>query len=244
MKHISKSNDLVRATSRLSLIESRVLSLVLAQLKNNQYSYTITVKEYCETFDVSFDSAYNNLCSAVTNLQDRRITINKRDFVRSLRFVRYVDYYHDQGQIGLTFDDEILPHIFDLKSHYTTYQLKNIINLQSVNAFKLYEVAKSFQSVGVFTYSIDDLVLLLDLNTTIMQTNLQNKVLKPAIAVINDKTDIELSYTTGKTGKKVTGFTFLVVAKPTTPPSTKTTKKIDSRAAADRLAAPQAWKLG
>ena len=244
MKHVTKSNDLVRATSRLSLTESRMLSLVLSDLKKNQHSYIITVKQYCDTFDVAMDSAYSSLCNAAVNLQDRRITINKTDFVRSLRFVRYVDYYNDQGQIGLTFDDEILPHIFDLKKHYTTYQLKNIINLQSVNAFKLYEVGKSFESVGCFTYSIDDLVLLLDLNITITQTNLQNKVLKPALKTINDKTDIELSYTTTKTGKKVTGFTFTVTAKPPAPTATKPIKRIDSRATADRLAAPQAWKVG
>jgi plasmid replication initiation protein len=240
---VAKSNQLVRATQRLTLTELRLLSLVLSKLKPNQIEYEIPVQEYMQTYNINQSTAYEALADAAVSMFNRVFSIPNNNGILQTRFLQSIQYWSDQSRITLKFSDDVIEHIFDLKSHFTAYELAKIVEIKSSHAFRLYEIAKSFLSVSGFSLSVVELIDQLGLNQTMTQGNIQTWVIKPALKTINDKTDIELSYATSKTGKRVTGFTFRVIAKKTAPTS-KAIKKIDSRATADRLAAPQAWKVG
>ena len=59
--------------------------------------------------------------------------------------------------IKFKLDEDMYPYLLQLKEKFTTYEIKNILNMKSCYAPRLYEILKSYEFVHEVTYSIDEL---------------------------------------------------------------------------------------
>ena len=103
--------------------------------------------------------------------------------------------------------DDALPLMFDFKRDYFTYELWNVLNLDSVNQFRMYELLKAYEKRGG-----ERIISLLELKALIGMDedeysrwgNFKQRVLDACQRALKEKTDICFTYepyTRGKAGK-------------------------------------------
>ena len=130
---------------------------------------------------------------------------------RVVRWAQAVSYIETAGMIELQFTDAVIPLITRLSEQYTEYDLKQVSELQSEYAIRLYELIMQWKSVGK-----TNKIPLAEFRTKLgvepeqykKMCNFKARVLDLAISQINDFTDVTATYEQHKAGRAVTGFTF------------------------------------
>lgn len=161
------------------------------------------------------ETAYEALKNAVNNLFERQFSFKETTkkgvgVVRS-RWVSRIKYIDDSGLLEITFAPDVVPLITRLEQHFTSYQLKQVSQLTSKYAIRLYEVLIAWREVGKVP-KIDLAEFRERLGIAADEYKAMNhfksRVLEPSIKQINEHTDITVSYDQHKTGRTITGFSF------------------------------------
>jgi len=106
--------------------------------------------------------------------------------------------------------DDALPLMFDFKRDYFTYELWNVLNLNSISQFRMYELLKAYEKRGgERIISVTELKALIGLDEHEYQrwNNFRQWVLNACQKALKAKTDICFTYepyTRGKAGKILT----------------------------------------
>lgn len=232
-KLVTKDNKLISASYSLGIPEQRVIFLAIIEARAQKQMIDargvlqIHASSYQEQFKVEKHSAYKALKSAVKGLFDAYFEYNDiheqtgKPAHRVVRWAQTVTYIEAAGMIELQFTDAVIPLITRLSEQYTEYDLKQVSELQSEYAIRLYELMIQWRKTGkVPKIELQDLRNKLGVKPDQYKTmcNFKARVIDLAINQINDHTDITADYDQHKTGRKVTAFTFKFKAKPSAKP--------------------------
>ena len=220
---VVKDNALINASYNLELTEQRLILLSIIRARetgqgiSSDSKLEIHASDYASRFDVTKEAAYNALKNAVNNLFERKFSFkeihkdtNKEIVVKS-RWVSRIAYVDDLATLEITFAPDVVPLITRLEKHFTSYQLKQVAQLTSKYAIRLYEFLIAWRDVGktpVISLSEFREKLGLDINEYQKMVNFKSRVLEPAIKQINELTDIHVKYEQYKTGRSISGLSF------------------------------------
>jgi plasmid replication initiation protein len=218
---VVKHNDLVRAAYRLSIIESRIVLSCIAKINSKEQltptkKFSIHVSEILDLLDKenARGAHYTYLKEAVDKLAERWVYFlepSKRSLEMKSRWVCSIIYVPNEGKIELSFSPDILPFLCKLTDNFTQYQLSNVLQFKVTYSSRFYELFKSWQS-SEKTLTVEWLKEHLELEDSYDRIdNLQNRVIKPALAEINTQTDIRVDYSPVKEGRRVVAFKFTFV---------------------------------
>lgn len=228
-KLVTKDNKLISASYSLGIPEQRVIFLAIVEARAQKQMIDargvlqIHASSYQEQFKVEKHSAYKALKSAAKGLFEAQFEYNHiheqtgKPAHRAVRWVQAIDYIDAAGMIELQFTDAVIPLITRLSEQYTEFDLKQVSELQSEYAIRLYELMIQWRKTGkVPKIELQDLRNKLGVNPDQYKTmcNFKARVIDLAINQINDHTDITADYDQHKTGRKVTAFTFKFKQKP------------------------------
>lgn len=220
---VTKANKLTSASYSLGVAEQRIILLAIIEARSQQRMIDargilrIKAKSYQDNFKVEKHTAYEALKSAATGLFEASFKYDDIDDKTGkpkhnvVRWVQQIAYIDDAGTVELQFTDAVIPLITRLSEKYTEYELKQVSELQSEYAIRLYELMMQWKGVGKTNQILlDDLRNQLGVKPDQYQAmnNFKARVLDHAVSQINDHTDITAEYEQHKTGRKVTGFTF------------------------------------
>ncbi|HEY4537279.1 MAG TPA: replication initiation protein RepM [Erysipelothrix sp.] len=227
---VIKSNSLVEASYTLTVTEFRLLQMIFADASKYDDTYgflpthefIVHAKDYATTFKVDIDTAYTALKDATDRLFDRYFTYeriyakpDKIELVHS-RWVQKVAYSRSNGHVSIQLTSDVIDMIGKLKTCFTQYKIKQIANLTSIYALRLYELIiqwSSTRKTPIFEISeFREKLGVLDGEYTRMN-NFKSRVLEPAINQINKNTDIIVVCKQHKSGRSITGFSFSFGAK-------------------------------
>ena len=220
---VYKANQIIEAGYKLSLNEQRVVLACIAQVDSKSSllatdEFTLSAKEFAELFSISEDRAYSVLTEVTENLFNRYVVVDsvagaKRKRLK-MRWISSIEYLADEGKIILCFAQKMLPYLSELKGQFTRYQLKNIGNMTSIYAIRLYELLMQWRSTGKREVEIAWLKQQFQIEQEYQRMyDLKKYVLEPAISNINTHSDIHVSWTQRKTGRNVTHLIFTFAAK-------------------------------
>ncbi|WP_141130315.1 replication initiation protein, partial [Vibrio cholerae] len=114
-----------------------------------------------------------------------------------------------QGSVTLTWSDDVLKYITQLKGRFTTYKLRNIAQLQSAHSIRVYELLMRFNSTGERVIYVDDFKSALGISDKYpLFKDLNKRVIKPAVEELNQRSDLIIKYETIKKGRYVVGLSF------------------------------------
>ena len=220
---VVKDNALINASYNLEVTEQRLILLSIIRARetgqgiSSDSKLEIHASDYASRFDVTKEAAYNALKNAVNNLFERKFSFkeihkdtNKEIVVKS-RWVSRIAYVDDLATLEVTFAPDVVPLITRLEKHFTSYQLKQVAQLTSKYAIRLYEFLIAWRDVGktpVISLSEFREKLGLDINEYQKMVNFKSRVLEPAIKQINELTDIHVKYEQYKTGRSISGLSF------------------------------------
>ncbi|WP_336755299.1 replication initiation protein RepM [Acinetobacter sp. USHLN143] len=219
---VVKDNALINASYNLEVTEQRLILLAILNARETGNGITadskleIHAKDYASRFDISNDGAYKALKNAVLNLFDRQFSFKEQDkkgnvgTVKS-RWVSRIKYIDDSATLEITFAPDVVPLITRLEQHFTSYQLKQVSQLTSKYAIRLYELLIAWREVGktpkIELEDFRNKIGVEDTEYTAMN-DFKKRVLDPAIKQINKYTDITATYEQHKKGRLISAFSF------------------------------------
>lgn len=227
---VTKSNDLIRASYKLTINEQRLILACIAQLdprlpipktKDREIRpIKISVSDFAEIFDISDRSTvYTVLQEATNRLYERDIKTYDENGKRYGRFrwVQAVEYYEGQGYVELTFTQRVAPYISLLHQQFTSYQLKQIATVSSIYAIRIFEFLMQFKATGVVVIELDEFKRLLEIEGKYDRfANLKVRVIEPAVRELTHKANLIITWIPFRQRNRVTGLRFTFQENPQT----------------------------
>ena len=182
----------------------------------------VTAADFAEICEMDIRNAYRRMKEAAETLFERRVTVRSihadtgNDAITTTRWVSSCTYVEQAGLVELQLAPKIIPYITDLESKFTSYQLKNVAQMTSTYAIRLYELLAQYKTVGSRYFQIQRLKEFLgaDEKSYERMDNFKRNVIKVAVDQINALTDLTISYVDRKVGRRVIGFEFWVEQQP------------------------------
>jgi plasmid replication initiation protein len=223
---VVKTNRLNEAMHNLSQQEMQLLALGIVRFRDNTtFDPTgvviIRASDYAEVFKVNRVTAHQALLDAEQNLFKRQFTIvNANGNTVKSRWISHVEYLTGENAIKIALSPVVVEHISQIdpkENPFTQYHIEQIGKFNSRYATRLYELLKQWvlaKKTPVFELKKFRFQLGLMPNEYEKLSNFKLKVLDVAVNEINAKSDICVSYTVKKQGRKVVGYQFFVSEKP------------------------------
>ena len=226
---IKKSNDLIEARYRLTLGEQRLVLLLASQIRKDDKDfnyYEIKISDFAEMFGLKTDkSLYEKVEKIAGDLLGKKLYLkNDGKSFEGTVWLSYVKYVSGSGTIKLRFDDCLKPYLLQLKhsiNGFTQYKLHTIMSFKSAYSIRLYELLKmevwkseklkntQFEK----SFSLDEYrrILGVDKNAYPIFADFRKRVIDTTVLEISEQTELNISETKYiKTGRKITGITFIV----------------------------------
>lgn len=214
---VTKSNRLIEASYKLSLNEQRLILSAIAQLDGRKpipkdNDFTITASEFSKTFGIPIKQAYETLDDAASRLYERDIkTHDQIAKVRGrFRWVDSVKYWDGEAKVTLSFCRWIIPYLTLLHQQFTSYELKQVAQLNTAYAIRFYELLVQFMKTEERYITLEKLRELLEIKDQYPRFyDLKKYVIQPSINEINEKTNLVVEWDTVKKGRNITGLIFV-----------------------------------
>jgi plasmid replication initiation protein len=224
---VVKSNKLVEASYRLSLAEQQLILFAICQAREQQVglskkSYvSVEALAFARQFNLSPTNVYELLSDAATRLFDRKIIFTDthpksgKPRITKVRWVSEISYIEGAGTVEFSFSPKVVPLITRLETAFTSYRLTCIANLSSLHAVRIYELLVQYLGIGTRKFELQEIKKILGIAPDEYKiiNDFKKRVIDVAVTQINQHTDLKISYLQQKTGRTVTGFTFLVHSK-------------------------------
>lgn len=224
---IVKDNRLVEASYRLDLAEQRLVLLAIVQARKSGEMITadqwlqVTTQDYVDACGLSPTTGYNQLKAAADTLFQRWVQMRgvdpatgKSGLIKT-RWVSACLYVDQAALVRIQIAPLIIPYIMKLEREFTSYELKNVVQMTSTYAIRLYELLAQYKSIGSRSFKLAELRQLLDAleKSYDRVNNFNSKVLMVAVDQINQHTDLVISFQPEKVGRSIVGYRFLIEKK-------------------------------
>ena len=215
-------------TGNLSPIETKALLYIIwkcnAMTPGCFETVEMNISELCKALGYHHDKNNNFarvmkfLSDAVTGLTiPFKVSADSGKKFLSMAWLQTVYADYDADSLKVRFNSDI-GHYFgkELEKTFTVVKLKYLNRLKTSAAVTLYPFFCRYRYMESFNYSLEELICLVGASKTCDYKHLKRNYLAPAIQIINEKTDINVTFTENKKGRKVTSLAFSVKAFPAT----------------------------
>lgn len=211
---VTKHNDLVSASYRLTLAEQRLILAAIAQIdprKPMPKANSVMAVDYAHIYGITPGQAYEQMQDAAKMLFNSKITSirgsGKNMGIREIRWVQECEYVKGEGRVELVFSDSVRPYLSRLHTHVTSYDLWRVARLDSAHSFRLFEMLMQFKSTGWVYMRLDELRERLALGESYQRfNNLRQRVIDPAVEELREKAGLNVTVEFIKEGKAVTAL--------------------------------------
>lgn len=214
---VVKSNALIQQTRfNLSRPAQQMILYLISLIKPTDTElteYVFNIPDFCRIcgLDASSGYHYQNLKKEVKNLHESTMWITLPDGQETL--LHWIERpYLDKGKgtIRIKIDEYMRPYLLQLKSKFTEYALIDILALRGKYAIRLYEEFKSYEYLGEWNTTVDELRKKLFATKYTRWADLKRRVIDNSLDEINQLNDIQVTYKLHKTGKRITDITFYI----------------------------------
>ena len=232
---VKKSNDLITAKYRLTIIQQYVLHNVISQIHiedTDFKKYEVNVRSIAENHGIDTKNAYRYIKKSALELNKQPIIIGDEIEGIALNWFSSVRYNSNRGTLLVDFHPDLKPYLLQLQSYFTQYENKNIQQFKCVHSLRFYEFLKQKQNLGKGKEFYIELTLS-EIRSMFCFSDgeykntkdLRVRVIEPALKEINDQTDLSIIDTQFlKKGRSI--HSIYITAKPKT--SSKMAKNSDS----------------
>ena len=220
---VVRDNRLVRSAYWLTPPEKRfVYWLFWSYQQNGNREQTVSIAELAKFCEIEGGGIYRTMYEVAYRLQGRVVVIwdGAEGAPSFINFTESITPNLGQGTIKAVVHARIEPLLKDLQENFTSVALETAVRLSSFYAMRVYDLAlcHRYRADGML-YSVEEIKAELGVLELAQKTKTEveirsdrfpiwkqfkQKVLDRAIDEVNEKTDVEVSIETVKTGKNVT----------------------------------------
>ena len=217
-----KSNALIQAAYSLTLSEQKIILSAITQVRRDEAVtdeklYTVAANALSDMAGFKAKHEYEVLKEAAEKLWNRTLIIHEKPSdegsdttkTRKMRWVQEAIYLDDEGAVQLRFSKPILPYLTALSGEFSKYRLEHVAGMTSRYGIRLYELLVQWRSKGEREIEITWLRSIWELETKYKAIkDFKKYVIEPAIADVNDHSDLWVKQGQRKTGRRVTHLQF------------------------------------
>jgi plasmid replication initiation protein len=214
LSKITKHNQLVQASYKLSLTGQRVFILILGKIKPKEplkAYYEVTAEEFSRIYNLSPKTAYRDLENGLNELYNADIRLNDLSLkiLTRRRIVDEAKYHYGEGKISISFPEKLHPFLCDIKNQYTEYRIGQVANLKSAYSIRMFELLLQFKTTGNRTITIKNLRDWFRIEKKYKTyADLNKRVIKPSISELNTKTKLSITYAITKKNRGAHALSF------------------------------------
>ena len=168
IKSVTKYNELIDASYRLSLNEARIIlygiSLINPISKEFPLEFKIDIKRFATMFNIESHNVYSRVKQTVMGkFWEREFTLPVKENKKlRMRWLTSVEYGDSRGYIKIFINPQLKPFLHQLSGNFTKYYLKNIARFKSFYSIRFYEISimhlkRKKTEECRFVMSIDDI---------------------------------------------------------------------------------------
>ncbi len=212
---VTKANTLITSNYDLSLEEQRLILTLASTVQPNDEDfkpYRFSIKEFMELLGVETKSKYSVIPKITKELMQKVLEIKQENKITQVAWISSAEYEKGTGIVELEFSPKLKPFMLGLKEFYTSYRLKNVLELKGKYSIRMYEILKSNEFKKVAVIEVDELrkILKADKGSYLIYQNFKNRIILQAQKELKDFTDINFDFEEIKTGRKVTSLKFFI----------------------------------
>lgn len=211
---VNKHQELVRnARYSLSNLGIKVVSVLISMIRVSDEDfkeYLIKVSDFKELIGSTSKNTYEYVDVMTDELMKKPFKIGDEKF----NWVYYAKYKEGESAVVLKIAPELKPYLLALKNNFLQYNIVNILALKSAYVIRLYELCKDHLAEGtrykdsnknvLFDMKIDRLRELFEIPESYQySSHIKKHILDKAVEQFKAKTDIQITYTEQKIGRKV-----------------------------------------
>jgi plasmid replication initiation protein len=205
---VTKSNNLLDASYRLNAQAQKFLLCCIAKVNPEdrpRKTMTITASQFAELMGIDLKIAYRDLYDAADSLFNSSIILKEdNEDIELVWIQKKAKKIKGEGQVTITWSDDVLKYLTQLSSKFKSYQLRQIANLDSAHAIRLYEILIRFEDTGWREMRVEDFKIAMGVTGKYIQyKELNRRVLSPAIKQINKHSNLTVTLTPKKRGLKI-----------------------------------------
>ena len=217
-KPIKQSNRLVEAKYKLTVYEQRMMICICSQLNHNAAEFNkvrVSVADMAKFCNFDKTKTYSHVKSTIMRLMSRVVQIKMPNGGwYGTHWLQSAEYIPSESIIEYKLDDRLCPELLQLKAAYLSTPAAPLMEFRRDYSARLYFILKKMLKVHEFEYSLDFFRERFQLSRSYdIFFNLKNKVVEPALAEINEKSDINVSHEYIKQGRNYTKIKFVVTLK-------------------------------
>ena len=239
VKLVKKSNQLVEAKYKFDIWETRVFTKMLTMIRKDDadfQTYRIYLKDVINEFDLANNNAaYKRLKKGARKLMSKMVKVVREteEGLKELetpivvgvdKLISPNSKVEDARFIDISFHPGMKPFLLSLQSHFTIYDVRNILKLPSSYSIRIYELLKQYQKIGRRKFELNELKLIIGAIEEIvvdddeieykdnypLYGNFRQRVLEKANRDLKKYTDIRFEYEPIKRGRAVHEIIFYI----------------------------------
>lgn len=225
-QYVVKANDLIRKTRYdLSTQQQKIVLYAISKIRpddNPETEYDIKIRDLCKACGIPIDKErrYYNTIKADLQSLTKRLWVQMPDgkTEATVSWIGDAMIRRGSGTVTIHFHKLMAPYLFELRSHYTQYQLANVLVLKGKHAIRLYELLRSYYTQSDIeqwrekdvSFSVAELREILSEHSYPRWADFERYVLRRTVDEINTLcSEFNLSYKSYKDkGRTITGVTF------------------------------------
>lgn len=212
---VRKSNYLIEASYKLSAIEQKIILILASMIKKDDRefkSYSLKIQNILEVLDLQTNNDYTYLKEATRNLMGKVFTISTPKSELQTHWFSSAEYFEGRGEVEFTFDPKLKPFLLQLKERFTTYRLKEAIQLKSSFSIRMLELLRQYEKLGERIIELRKLRALLGIadDQYKLYADFKKRVIMPAQKELKAKTNIAFEFEEIKSGHAVDRLRFLI----------------------------------
>jgi plasmid replication initiation protein len=218
------SNDLVLAKYNFSLWQKRIFNYFVSQIDKDATDFTlqrIYISDLIHFFDAGDGrEVYEIIANVPKQLYNSSIKvpyISEEGYHRYgemriiTRYTKPEDREQGNAYIEFKFNDDLKPHLLELKRRFLRYDMQNIVGLQSVHSVRMFEILKSYEYLGEVSFEVEFLKTVLELGDKYkLYADFRRYVIDKAREDLTKYCDIFFDYQEIKKSRKVNEIIFII----------------------------------
>jgi len=210
-----QSNLVIKRKNEMTVIEKRIVYLVINQLNNssNLKNKEIQNLNFTLAFNQLKESNYERIRNSVSNLPLRTLALISYDNKENFKQVIPFPLAKVTGTtIEITLAKNVLPHFLKLKNNFTKHEISAALSLNSIYSQKMYELLNHWKNKQEWLVSLSELQKLLSAENYRPSDFIINCVEK-AITEVNLKTNLHVVITIKKECRSISAIQFQITSK-------------------------------
>lgn len=209
---VTKSNALIDASYKLNVQAQKLVLACLAKVDPRDEipkEMSLSATEFGELMGIENNARRDLYRAADALFKSSVILKDDKEEVELYWIQKKAKKLKGEGLVTLTWSDEVLKYISQIKSRFTSYKLRNIANLQSSHSIRLYELLMKFNATGERVIYLDDFKSALGISDKYKEFKvLKRDVIAPSVKELNQRSDLAIKFETIKKGRSVAALSF------------------------------------